>query len=118
MRIKWLNVCVKHLKQSLARDKHLVSVSYYYLISSISCGQLISWAVGSPPALFILKRGPSLFSHSLSRVAGMHVCVSLICVTPAPGLEDSSRDSPCAKPGGCHACPFQVLLGLLPQVAS
>ena len=117
MRIKWLNVYLKHLKQCLAHDKPLVSVSYYYLISSISCGQLISWAVGSPPALFILKWGPSLFSHSLSRVAGVHVCVSLICVAPAPGLEDSSHDSPRAKPGGRHACPSQALPGLLPQVA-
>lgn len=69
-----------------------------YLISSVSCDELISWEAGGPPVLFILKWGPFLLSQNLSRVAGvctfLHICVS-VCVTlsgasPAPGLENSS----------------------------
>lgn len=86
----------------------LFSVSCY-LISSVSCGELISWEVGSPPVLFILKWSPSLLSENLSRVADvctlLHVCVR-VCVCASffelchscPGLENSSCYSPCARP--------------------
>ena len=51
-------------------------------------------------SVLILKWGPSLFSHSLSRMAGVYVCVCVreSCVTSAWGLEDSSYDSPRARP--------------------
>lgn len=54
-------------------EVNALSVLAVYLISSASCGQLMSWEVDSPPALFILKWGHSLFSQNLSRVAGVYV---------------------------------------------
>ena len=44
------------------------------------------------------------------------VCVCELCHL-CPGLEDSSCDSLCARPGGHRAHPSQALLGLPPQVA-
>lgn len=124
---------VKHVEHCL------VSVSCY-LISSVSCGELISWEVGSPPVLFILKWSPSLLSENLSRVADvctlLHVCVrvrvcvcvclSLSCVTPAqawrtapvtarvPGRSPTLPGSPRFASSGCvHLNSCLVCLALL-----